>query len=252
MHPVLFSIEIGEAGRTFGSYGAMLCLALVAGTALFLRAAARASQDLGACVAVLGSAVAGGFVGGFSLHGLVMWIHTGSLVQALSTPGLVFFGGAAGAAVAVAIACRLLALRAALLGDLAVPAIAVAHAIGRVGCLLGGCCHGAPYEGSWAVFHLGMWRHPVPLYESAGLLVLATMFGLAGRCRVEGVRIASYLSAYCALRLWLETFRGDAVRGVYLGGGVSTSQLIAACTLTVLAWFMLHRAAWPARSASSP
>ncbi|MGD8858693.1 MAG: prolipoprotein diacylglyceryl transferase [Myxococcales bacterium] len=253
MHPLIAVLRLGERAVPIGSYGAMLTLAVLLGAALTLRAAGRAGLDPGAVISALGSAVAGGFVGAWLLQLLVQWARLGSLQAALARPGLVFFGAALGGAAALTWSCRWLRLPALTLLDLAVPAVAVAHAVGRVGCLLGGCCFGAPGGGPLGVRYthplapataLGadLLRHPVQLYEAAGLLALSAYF--ASRPPAEpgsGRRALRYVLAYSVLRLSVEPLRGDAVRGSLAGGLVSTSQLIALVLLLLSAWALRGR-----------
>ena len=116
--------------------------------------------------------------------------------------------------------------------------------IGRIGCFLGGCCFGAPFDGPWAVvysdplapaaFEAGVPRHPSPLYEAGGLLVLAVALALRPpRHPGSGQRLARYVAAYSVLRFAVELTRGDAIRGVG-PGGVSTSMVLAALALAVV------------------
>ena len=49
-----------------------------------------------------------------------------------------------------------------------------------------------------------------------------------------------YLVAYGAGRATIELFRGDAVRGVWFGGTVSTSQLFALIAVVAGAAFLLR------------
>lgn len=64
--------------------------------------------------------------------------------------------------------------------DATVPALLLGQAVGRLGCLLGGCCAGVPTRSRWAVWssdrRIGTRRVPVQLLESgaAGLLALVT------------------------------------------------------------------------------
>ncbi len=246
MHPVITVLELGPRPLPIGSYGVLLALALALGTVLTLRAATRAGMDGGAVVAVLGCTVAGGFVGGWALHLVVQAARLESWGEALQRPGLAFFGAGLGGLLALAVSARALAVPALALLDRAVVAVALSHAVGRVGCLLGGCCHGAPTTGWVGVRYdhplapassLGLPLHPVPLYEASGLLLLALAFGLRVGVdeRRPGRRMLTYVACYSLLRLALEGLRGDRVRGLWLAAGLSTSQLIALSLLAACA-----------------
>ncbi len=72
------------------------------------------------------------------------------------------------------------------------------------------------------------------------MLLLALAFALTPPSEVgRGRRLLLYAVLYGILRFGVELFRGDAVRGVYLGGAVSTSQVIA-LAVTALALLGLH------------
>jgi phosphatidylglycerol:prolipoprotein diacylglycerol transferase len=234
MHPVV--TVVGD--RIIASYGLCLAAAVLVATAMTVRAASRAGIDGGSVVAAAGLATAGGFAGSWLLFVAVEWVRTGSPFPALTGGGFVFLGAPAGAALALAAAARPLRLPLLRLLDLAPPAVAAGHAIGRIGCFLGGCCYGRPWDGPWSVVyadalapaaHPPVPRHPAPLYESLALLALAFLFALLPPREIgSGRRIALYVLAYGTVRIGTELFRGDAVRGLYLGGSISTSQLLCA------------------------
>lgn len=52
------------------------------------------------------------------------------------------------------------------------PGLALAHAVGRIGCLCHGCCYGAPTTVSWAIYskELGTLVHPTQIYSMIGEL----------------------------------------------------------------------------------
>ena len=52
------------------------------------------------------------------------------------------------------------------------PGLALAHAIGRIGCLCHGCCYGAPTTVPWAIYskELGTLVHPAQIYSMTGEL----------------------------------------------------------------------------------
>jgi len=241
MHPVITIVEWHGIARPIGSYGVMLTLALLLGACLAVRSAQQAGcDDVGALIAALGGAVAAGFLGACALSTLVLWPFVGSVSAALAQPGLVFYGGLLAGALGLFGCARLFGLPPVETLDSMLPALPIAHAIGRVGCLLGGCCYGAPTSLPWGVHaHVasgGTWltasesvlRHPWPLYEGLGLLGLAWLFGARRRfASVPGQRAAGYVAAYACLRLVLEPLRGDPVRGVWCGGLLSSAQLIS-------------------------
>ena len=235
MHPKLTDLHFHGASWPIGSYGVLLVVALAAGAWLALQRGMRAGLEEGALISSLAIAVGGGFVGAFALSVLVRFVQLGSLMAALAQPGIVFFGALLGGALSLAAAARRFGLPVLTTLDVMLPAVPVAHAIGRVGCFFGGCCFGAPSDLPWAVRFPGeaIARHPWPLYEAGSLAALALMFWRPLPA-VPGRRAALYVLCYAALRLLLEPLRGDAVRGVI--SGISTSQLIAACVIAGCAY----------------
>jgi len=84
--------------------------------------------------------------------------------------------------------------------------------IGRVGCLIAGCCRGVPWDGPWAItYGDGIPRHPAPLYEM--LFNLAMGFVLLALCRRQilfGRLFALYLLSYGIFRFCIEFIRETA------------------------------------------
>jgi phosphatidylglycerol:prolipoprotein diacylglycerol transferase len=74
---------------------------------------------------------------------------------------------------------------------------------------------------------------PVQLIECAFDLALALALTLAWRKRLKPPGTVSwlYLVVYGAGRATIEIWRGDSVRGLWLGGNVSTSQLFSAAAI---------------------
>jgi phosphatidylglycerol---prolipoprotein diacylglyceryl transferase len=154
--------------------------------------------------------------------------------------GFVFFGGLIGATAAGAIIAWTRGLSFLRGADYFVVALPLGHAIGRLGCYAQGCCPGRP-------------PHPVQLYESAGLLLIA------GACRMMLLRVehhrspcgaafALYLVLYGGLRLLLDPLRLDGRPERF--AGLSHQQLVALAVLTAgtLIWLRVSAAR---RSATS-
>jgi len=81
--------------------------------------------------------------------------------------------------------------------------------LGRIGCLIAGCCRGLPYDGPWAITYSdGIARHPAPLYEmvfhwAMGFLLIA----LWRRQLLFGRLFAFYLAGYGVFRFFTEYLR---------------------------------------------
>ncbi len=252
MHPVVATLRLGEHDVAIGGYGLMLALAIFVGSAIAVRAAHRAKMDTPAVLAICGMVTAGSLAGAASLFAIVELLTTGSLAGLVERgPGLVFLGAPIGGGLALVAGARALGVPLGRLVDVAIPAVPAAHAIGRLGCFLGGCCFGAPYDGPLSVVysdpradaaHPAVPRHPWPLYEAAAMLVLAFVFACAPPSRVgDGTRGLVYCAVYGACRVALEPLRGDAVRGVF-AGGISTSQILGAamCALGIVGFLRLR------------
>ena len=129
---------------------------------------------------------------------------------------------------------------------LGLPFFCFAHAWGRMGCFLGGCCHGKPTDSFLAVqfpanslacqAHGTVPVHPTQLYELAFLVGL----GLALHFIIPAAhRIYSYLILYGLGRFGIEFLRGDDRGTLGLIPGLSPSQhicLLFIATGSVLAW----------------
>lgn len=160
--------------------------------------------------------------------------------------GLTYYGGLFGATAAAVVLLRRDRFPFWKAADMAGFAIPLGLAFGRMGCLLAGCCFGAPTSLPWglsfpprspaseeqAKAHLlesaRMWSepvHPTQIYESAASLGISAFlfFWLLPRKRYDGQVFAAFLALYAVARFLVEILRRDARGGA---AGLSTSQLI--------------------------
>ncbi len=155
--------------------------------------------------------------------------------------GMVFYGGFLVALPACLFYAKHKALPPALALDLLAPPLALAHAVGRVGCFFAGCCHGSHCPYPWAITLQGENVHPVQLYEAAALALLALMLVKVTKKTNKPGRVALlYVAAYAMIRLCMEFFRGDEIRGFVLDGWFSVSQAIALVLLAGCGFFYLR------------
>ncbi len=193
-------------------------------------------------------AVAGGFVGAVVLRPIMKTIEVAVFwekYKIISAENLlhyivgeiVFYGGLLGGLFAVFLFCRSFKISAFSMLDLFVPAIALGHAIGRIGCLCAGCCYGisVPVGHPFAIVYPpasleappGVPLLAVPLIESVFLFVLAAVLSvLYAKVNMQGLCLSVYFLLYPVERFILEFYRGDLVRGTY--GPFTTSQYISA------------------------
>jgi phosphatidylglycerol---prolipoprotein diacylglyceryl transferase len=101
-------------------------------------------------------------------------------------------------------------------GDSFVIPIATAIAIGRIGCLQGGCCFGTPTNLPWGMVFPSardpypIPRHPTQIYEAIfHLIVVATALGMSRRGMFRYQRFKLYLMAYLVYRFATEFIRPE-------------------------------------------
>jgi phosphatidylglycerol:prolipoprotein diacylglycerol transferase len=142
--------------------------------------------------------------------------------------GFVFYGGFLGALLFLALFKIL--FKKLSLNDLwpMLPALALGHGIGRIGCFLAGCCFGKPTELFWGVFMHEHYRHPTQLIEASGLIALGIYLLKSNASKPR--LISLYLVFYGLLRFGVEALRGDMVRGSW--GLLTPSQWISLLLIT--------------------
>jgi phosphatidylglycerol:prolipoprotein diacylglycerol transferase len=260
MYPRLF--ELGPV--TVYSYGLLLALAYLGGLQLALvRGRQRGLDptrvmDLGIWIIV------SALVGAKALLLVVEWRHfteNPRELWSLLQSGGVFYGGLI---LAVAVAFWYMWRHKMPLWtvcDTFAPGIAFCHVVGRLGCLMAGCCYGVETHVPWAITFtdpfananagtpLNVPLHPTQLYEAgAELLILGFLLSTEKRGRpFAGRTFWTYMLLYGISRFVIEMYRGDP-RGFIFGSSLSTSQFISVL-LVPLSLIML---AILSRSASSP
>jgi phosphatidylglycerol:prolipoprotein diacylglycerol transferase len=208
VRPVLF--EIGPL--TVYTYGFFVSLAALCAFFLAQRRAAAMGLERSAVADLTFFVFVSGVVGArlfYVLQHAERYRHQWAQAFLICEGGLVWYGGFLLAAAAGLLYARARRWPAATLCDLAAPIVPMAHAIGRLGCFMNGCCAGRPSEAWWAVTYPGdVPRHPVQLYEAAALALLSLAL-FRYRPRRPGDAFLAYALAYAALRFALEFLRGD-------------------------------------------
>ncbi len=191
-----------------------------------------------------------GFLGGKLLHMIVEFKTLLSDPMAvLGSEGFVVYGGIISGIATIYVYCRVKKLEFLEYIDLFATVVPINQSLGRIGCLLAGCCYGNHTESSFSiVFPEGSMAPPgvklIPTQPlmAAGNFVIFTVLTIlylrtcpkkdgAGTVAkheyIPGLATSLYLILYSVGRFIIEFFRDDE-RGAV--GALSTSQFIAIFT----------------------
>jgi phosphatidylglycerol:prolipoprotein diacylglycerol transferase len=231
MHPLLFEF----LGIKVYSYGVLVALAFLLGFSLILYRAKKAGDNPDDYLeAAIWFIIAG--IGGARLFYFIWFPQVffqdpiGSL---LSQGGLVWYGGVIGVVLATVIYTRLKKISLRHFGDIVAPAAALGLGIGRIGCLLAGCCYGAVCDLPWAIHYPaghethGLAVHPAPVYETILMFLLTgLLLKMDKRKPFEGYTMGWFFILAGLVRFILEYIRGD--RLVWIESlNLSASQVVS-------------------------
>lgn len=162
-------------GLPIRSYGMMLLLAVVAGVGLAVYRAGRAGLDPDVIFGLAFWMFIPGILGARLFYVIEYWETflrptpdapqlgptLGAIVN-VAQGGLVVYGSFLGGVVGLLLYVRKYRVPLLAIGDVIAPSMLLGLALGRVGCLMNGCCYGGPCDVPWALdFPAGS-----PPYES--------------------------------------------------------------------------------------
>jgi phosphatidylglycerol:prolipoprotein diacylglycerol transferase len=256
VYPRLFEIPevFGIGPLTIYTYGVMLAAAYLGGLQLAIVRAKRAGLDATRMLDLGVYIVIAALVGAKLLLLFVNFNYfrnNPDEILVLARSGGVFYGGLITATLVAFWYIRRHKLPFWTTCDMFAPGIALGHVIGRVGCLMAGCCYGRQTNVPWAITFtdpfaaanvgtpLNVPLHPTQLYEAgAELLILIFLLVTEKKGRpFAGRTFWGYMFLYAVSRFIIEFYRADE-RGVIMG--LSTSQFISVL-LAPLSVFMLIR-----------
>ena len=249
MYPTLIS----SGPITIGTHDFFSVLALAVGIAIYYRALRRQGILDERIVLVSMAVIFGGIIGARTI---TAWENTDEIGQALAAGAPLswvilhgnksILGGLAGGFAAGVVAKRALGYTKST-GDSYALAIAVATAIGRVGCFLSELPLGTPTTLPWgmsvspaaaAAFArcpgCDLPMHPSMLYEIAfNLLAAGLIIRFGRRVPVQGDLLKLYLVAAFVFRFFVEFVRGNEVQLL----GLTGPQIVL---VPLIAWLAIH------------
>ncbi len=242
MHPILFKIGPFE----LYTYGALLAIAFLAAIYLAAKQAEREglnpefASDMG--IVVILSSIVGARLFFILFYDLQNTLNNPAGLFKLRQTGLVFYGGLIFAVAAGLAYSKMKKVSLPVVLDIAAPSIAIGQAIGRIGCLMSGCCYGRATQVSWAVTlpYLGHPTHPTQIYESLTMLVIFLGLIWFRKRKTRNGQVAwLYLVMYASARFVIEFYRGDnpqILMGLTVSQVISLVALIGAIPLGYLVW----------------
>lgn len=242
-------------GKTFGTYGLLMAAAVFLVLFLAKRRGKRIDLSFYDILIVGFTAVGIGLVGGMLLFVFVTY-PLDLIIEMISqgnfeflNGGIVFYGGLIGGILGAFLGLKIAKCKFEAVEYAIVPLIPLGHAIGRVGCVMAGCCYGFEYDGPCAIYYANALTglspeqgyFPIQPMESLLNLVICVILLLYTKKQRRRYDVLfTYLGCYAVARFILEIFRGDAVRGIYFS--ISLSQWISIGMLAITAlWFFVFR-----------
>ena len=233
------AIDLFSIGRfTVHGYGLMIGLGFLAAVLVGGKLSKRRDlsdsdfTNLAMLVLVLG------FLGGKILHIIVEFrAFLSDPIAILGSEGFVVYGGILSGIATIYGYCRIKKLVFIDYLDLFAASVPINQALGRIGCLLAGCCYGKRTESSFglvfpegAIAPAGVKLLPTQPLMAAGdfiMFVILVVLWLKFGKEYRGLETAGYLVLYSLGRFLVEFMRDDE-RGAV--GLLTTSQFIAVFT----------------------
>lgn len=146
-------------GLAIRGYGVMLLSGLLSGVGTAMYRARRMGQSPEMIQSLAFWIVLAGIFGARAFYVIEYWheyrratpLETIKSIADFTKGGLVVFGSAIGAGLALLVFVRKYRLPGLALADLVSPSVMLGLAFGRVGCFLNGCCFGGQCDAAWAV-----------------------------------------------------------------------------------------------------
>lgn len=209
MHPVI--CQIGPL--MIYSYGFMLVLAFAISSALAVIQAKKENIDPDKIFNFAFVSFISGIIGSrafYIVENISYYVKNPAEMIMLQRGGLSWYGGLALAVVSGLIYLKKQNLAVCKIFDLIAPFLALGQAIGRVGCLLNGCCFGKISKfGIYFPVHEEA-LIPAQLYSSLALILIFIILRiLQDKPHKAGEIFFSYLILYSAKRFFVEFWRAD-------------------------------------------
>lgn len=245
MHPTLFQI----GSFKLASFGVMMVVAFLASLWLATKRAPKFGIDPKKLSDVAFWAILAGIFGArlfFIIQDIPYYTKHLNELFSIQFQGLTSFGGFIVGGLVAAYVCKKKGIPVLGFLDLVTPAFLLGHAIGRIGCLLNGCCHGRPATSAFpfTVYSSEIDKYCVPaqIYDSAmNVGALFLLLWLEKRAPRQGYTLGMGLVLHGLTRFIYEFFRAGS-SSTTIGNLPITDGHVMALVIMIVGVFFTLRA----------
>jgi len=232
MKPILFQL----LGTSFYSYYVFITLGIFTGFYFFYNYSKKLNLNLSYVLDLSIISIISGYVGGRIFHILfsmpAYYLAHPQEVFYFWQGGYAIYGATITPVLFIYIYSRYKKLEFLKITDALAPALSIGTMVGRIGCLLQGCCYGRLTSMPWGIPSPDGPIHPTQIYLSLhGLLMFLVLNHMFKNKKYDGQLTYWYFILYAVGRFIIEFYRADERGGA---GGLSSYQIIS---IIMFAWF---------------
>ncbi len=227
-------------------YGILIAIGIILATLVVYKRAPKHDIESDKTLDFILICVPFGIVGARLYYVIFNWeYYAGDFARMINLRlgGLAIHGGLIFGLIVAAILCKIWNYKPFNILDLAMPAVALAQAIGRWGNYFNSEAHGGPTDLPWAIVVNGQKVHPTFLYESIWcLIVFAILIIVDNNRKFNGQVFLLYGILYSLERFFVEYLRTDSLM---LFGIIKQAMLLSAIVFLIclIAYIILSRKA---------
>lgn len=243
MHPDLFHM----GSFAIHSYGVMAAIGILSAVWYLRCHASSVKMTSDQVIDILFITTVSGFVGARILYVVYEFDYYRDKpleMFAIWNGGIIFYGGLVAGFLAFMIQVRRFKKPLLVMLDLFMPAIALAHGFGRIGCFFNGCCYGRETHSIFGIrFPFSQVPlHPTQLYDAAFCFALfaVLVWFYSKHSKTAGATSFLYFTLQPIGRFVIEFFRDDMPRlawnltlGQWMAAGIFSATLIVALMIKV-------------------
>lgn len=241
--PVAFSLGTLEIRW----YGIMVVLAVIAILAISIIEAKRLKINRDDVYNIATWAIISAVIMARLVHVIDHWdYYMAHPAELISFEGVGVYGAVIGVLLAIVIYCLVKKISIWKIGDMVAPGALIGMAIGRIGCLLNGCCYGLETDSACSVIYTNPESY-APLHVSIlptqifhivwNLIAFGIVWAVRKRMKPEGTTLLLYLALYAAGDLTIRFFR----EGTPFLFGMQQAQVIGILILVITVPWLIAR-----------